>query len=385
MTGSLQEKGGKYYAVLNMKEQNGKRKQKWISTKLPIKGNKKRAEKILRDLLKEYEDNPCPAVKEKVYLSEFLQSWLDVTKPDLQTTTYDGYVHILSKHIKPYFADKKSLLHELKAHDLSLYYSEKVASGLNPNTVLKHHGIIRTALQYAVDSSLIQTNIADAAKKPKRRKFTASYYNSEELNALFQATSGTVIEIVVLLTAYYGLRRSEVLGLKWDNIDFRNQSISIFHKVVRTFNENGKLAFSAEDEMKTTSSRRTFPLNDDLIERLQEQKNNQLENMRVAGKEYSVDYQDYVCVDALGCLLKPDFISHKFRKILESHNLRKIRFHDLRHSCATLLLHLGFDMKAIQEWLGHATMQTTANLYTHVDFSKKSEMLQTVSSQLILG
>ena len=273
-------------------------------------------------------------------------------------------------------------MQDLKAYDIKKYYSSKISEGLSPNTVIKHHGVIRTSLQYAVKSKLIKENVADLADKPKKQKFIGGYYNQDELNLLFEKAKDSSIETVVLLTAYYGLRRSEVLGLKWENIDFNNNIISICHKVVRKFDDDGKLTFSQEDELKSKSSYRMLPLDKDISNHLLTLKRKQTVNMSLFGDCYCRDFIDYICVDAMGGLLKPDYITHKFKKVLKQNNLRKIRFHDLRHSCATLLLALGFDMKSIQEWLGHANLQTTANIYAHVDFSKKNEMLDTVSAKL---
>lgn len=381
-SGSLQEKNGFYYAVLNLKDDTGKRKQKWIGTELPIRGNKKRAEKILRELLEQYDNNDITSTSKKILFTKFIQMWMDINKAKLQTTTYDGYVHIFNKHIKPYFNELGIFLQDVKPVHIQKYYNDKQNEGLSPNTVIKHHGIIRTAMQYAVKNKIIKENIVDFVDKPKKQKFTGGYYNQDELNSLFKICKGESIDTVILLTAYYGLRRSEVLGLQWNAIDFVNKSISIQHKCVRSFDEEGKVTFSLEDELKSKSSYRTLPLGDEIAEHLQRVKAQQEQNKKLCKDCYCKDYTNYICVDALGQLLKPDYITHKFMKVLKHNNLRKIRFHDLRHSCATLLLSLGFSMKEIQEWLGHANLQTTANIYAHVDFNKKVNMINTVSSSL---
>lgn len=384
-TASLQEKNGKYHIVINTKE-DGKRKQKWVATGLDIKGNKKQAEKMLRDILYEIDANDGvyakPKVVKEILFSEYMQVWCDEHKEELQTTTKDAYQHMLDKHIKPYFETSGVLLGAITADHLESYYDDKVEDGLGQNTVLKHHSLIRTALKHALYEKLIPENPADSARKPKKKKFTGSYFNIDELNRLFTYVKGDKMEVVVLLTVYYGLRRSEVLGLRWSSVDFINNVISIEHKVVRTSDEEGRTTISKEDNLKSRSSYRSLPLLSDLARFLQELKQQQLENQALYPDRYNVNNSDYVCLDKYGEIIKPDYVTHRFEKLILDNGLRKIRFHDLRHSCATLLLSLGFDMKSIQEWLGHANIQTTANIYAHVDFTKKNEMIAKVNDNL---
>ena len=386
-TASLQEKNGKFHVVINTKV-NGKRKQKWVATGLTLdgKGNKKLAEKAMREILTEFEANGevfnQPKIKSGILFSDFLQSWCDEHKPELQTTTVDGYQHMLDKHIKPYFEGMSLKLEDILVDTIEEYYDDKMEEGLSQNTVLKHHSLIRTALNYAVKEKAIKENPADIAKKPKKKKFKGSYFNLDELNQLFQVSKGNVLEPIILLTVYYGLRRSEVLGLKWSNIDFKNNLISVAHKVVRTKGDDGKTTIAKEDRLKSSSSYRTMPLMDDLSRYLQELKQTQKEQRQANPDKYNLENIDYVCLDELGEIIKPDYIAYHFEKLILENGLSRIRFHDLRHSCATLLLSLGFDMKSIQEWLGHANIQTTANIYAHVDFAKKNEMITRVNESL---
>lgn len=384
-TASLQEKNGKYHIVINTRE-SGVRKQKWISTKLDIKGNKKQAEKMMRDILAEIEENGGvyvkPKIKNDINFSEYLQIWFDERKEELQTTTNDSYQHMLDKHIKPYFEKEKISLGGLSSEQLEAYYDFKISEGLGKNTILKHHALIRTALKDAVLNKFITENIASSTKRPKKKKFTAGFYNIEELNKLFSVIKGDKLEIVILLTVYYGLRRSEALGMRWSNIDFINNRIPVKHKVVRTKDDEGRMTVSKEDGTKTDASERTMPLHKDLVEYLNRLKTIQAENKAKYKEKYRDEDSDYICVDKYGKIFNPDEVTHHFSKIIAKNGLREIRFHDLRHSCATLLLHLGYDLKFVQEWLGHANIQTTANIYSHVDMSKKSEMMDRVGNEL---
>ena len=217
---------------------------------------------------------------------------------------------------------------------------------------------------------LIPSNPADKVERPKKGRYVGSFYDTNEVQKLFEAAKGTHMEIPVFLGAFYGLRRSEVLGLRWDAVDFTNNTLTIKHTVT-SFSLDGKKVQVAQDTTKTKSSMRTLPLVPAFRERLLALRDEQDEHMRVCGRCYNRNYLDYICVDEMGTLLSPNYVSSAFSKLLEKHGLRHIRFHDLRHSCASLLLANGVPMKQIQEWLGHSDFSTTANIYAHLDYSSK--------------
>ena len=187
---------------------------------------------------------------------------------------------------------------------------------------------------------------------------------------MLEVSRGTKLEIPILLGAFYGLRRSEVIGLKWDAVDFERDTITVKHTVT-SCELDGKLILVASDTTKTKSSLRTLPLVPFVKERLLALKEEQKENRRLCGRSYIKDYIGYVCVNEIGDLIKPHYVTDRFPKLLQANGLRPIRFHDLRHSCASLLLANGVPMKQIQEWLGHSDFSTTANIYAHLDYSSK--------------
>ena len=170
------------------------------------------------------------------------------------------------------------------------------------------------------------------------------------------------------ITAYYGLRRSEVLVLRWSAIDMEHKTISIRHKVIEA-EVDGKFVPRCEDVLKTKSSFRTLPLNPAVGIILLEEKEKQEMYRRLFKKSYCRDYLDYICVDQCGKLLRPNYVTEHFPWLIEKYGLRKVRFHDLRHTCASLLLSNGISMKQIQIWLGHSTFSTTADIYAHLDYS----------------
>lgn len=207
----------------------------------------------------------------------------------------------------------------------------------------------------------------------------AAFYSREELAALFEAAKDDSMSVVIQLAAYYGLRRSEVLGIRWSAVDFERGTISINHKVTEG-KVDGKETLFTEDKLKTKSSFRTLPLIPVVRELLLEQKEKQERFRALFKKSYCTDYLDYVCVDEMGQLFRPNYVTDHFKLLLHRHGLRHIRFHDLRHSCASLLLSQGIAMKQIQDWLGHSTFATTADIYSHLDFNSKQESAEAISA-----
>ena len=225
-------------------------------------------------------------------------------------------------------------------------------------------------VDYAVKLDLISSNPADKIERPKKERFMANFYDADEVNRLFEISKGTKLEIPILFGAFYGMRRSETLGMKWDAIDFERDTITIRHTLT-TVALDGKRITVAEDRTKNKSSMRTLPLVPFVKERLLELKAEQEENRRLCGRSYVKDYTGYVCINEIGDIIKPNYVSCGFPKLLEEHGLRRVRYHDLRHSCASLLLANGVPMKQIQEWLGHSDFSTTANIYAHLEYSSK--------------
>ena len=180
------------------------------------------------------------------------------------------------------------------------------------------------------------------------------FLNREEANALLKAFEGNALHEIVFVTLYYGLRRSEALGLKWSAIDFENNTLTIEHTVVKGS------TIEAKDRAKTQGSAATFDLISAVKEVLLNLKDKQAEYRRLFGSEY---YQsDYVFVREDGKPFRPDCLTRSFQRVLKAHNLKPMRYHDLRHSTASMLYDMGWDIKAIQTWLRHADIETTVNL-----------------------
>ena len=174
-----------------------------------------------------------------------------------------------------------------------------------------------------------------------------------------------------MITAFYGLRRSEVLGLQWDSFDFENKTITIKHTITITNTDGNNRKIEGKDRTKNKSSYRTLPLFDDIANMLLDAKEKQQSFKKAFGNSYNKKYLNYVFVKPDGNIVRPDYVTQHFSILLDKNNMRHIRFHDLRHSCASLLLAKGIPMKSIQEWLGHSNFSTTANLYAHLDTNSK--------------
>ena len=394
VAGHLREKRGIYYMILSYTNENGERVTPTKSTGLPVKGNKKRAEAMLNEWRKS-EDLALKKRKangslkkldpnQEILFTKFMLDWLDMMKNSVEVTTYAAYAMGIKSKINPYFDARfpTLTLSQLTPKHIQDYYAwEMNENNVSANTVIHRHANIRKALQYAFKTGLIDINPADRIERPKKVKYVGSTYNDQELEQLFAVTKGDLIELPVMLAAFYGLRRSEVLGLKWDAIDFEKKTITIKHTVTQT-TLDGKSVIIEKDRTKTKSSYRTLPLVKPFEDALLRKRAEQAENRRLCGKCYDKSHLDYINVNEMGKLITPGFLTQHFPLVLERNGMKKIRFHDLRHSCASLLYSNGVALKDIQEWLGHSDISTTSNIYTHLDYSSKVASANAILSLL---
>ena len=384
VAGHLTLKNGRYYAVLNYIDAGGQRKTKWISLGLPEKGNKRKAEAELARLRAEFEPpKEVGNLSSDMLFADYLLEWLEIAKGRLAVATYSSYAAMIKKPVGPYFRQRNLTLRELEARHLQMFYSEMLRK-VKPNTVIHYHAIIHSALKYAVKTDMLVQNVADKVDRPKKNSFQPVFLSTEEMQKMFEALRGTKLELPVLVAAFYGFRRGEVLGLKWDAIDFERGTISVI-RTVTTITVDGKQTEIEQQSAKTKSSLRTLPLIGSFREYFLQVKEAQELNKQVCGNCYNHEYDGFVFVDELGERMRANYLTSAFPKFLESHGLRRMRFHDLRHSCASLLLANGVPLKHIQEWLGHSDFTTTANIYAHLDYSSKIISAQAMETGLALG
>ena len=346
ITAYLTIKNKTYYTVLTYYV-DGIRKQKWVSTGFKENESKRKAEKKLIQIRDEFKNKletitttSTEDKKVQISFSDFMIKWLEMIKHQVEESTYTGYKRQIEGRTKKYFTEHPIMLDELKPVHILDFYNWLYSEGLKGTTVTKYHANIRKALDYAVKTDLILTNPAIKVGRPQQEQFIADFYSEDELNTLFKIVKGTQLEVIVYLTAFYGLRRSEVLGIKWSAIDFVNKTITISHKVVTVTDESKenktKTKTITKSKTKNKSSYRTLPLFKEIEDLLLYTRKMQEYYMSIFKDSYNKQYMDFVCVDELGNLRKPDYVSHKFKDILRKNKLREIRFHDLRHSCRNI-------------------------------------------------
>ena len=332
VSGRLTEKNGYFYIVLSYKGPDGKRVQKWQGTGLPVKGNKKKAEDLLRQARHSFTP-PAPDrstdLSPDMLFSDYMLYWLKIIRTSVEPTTWSSYCFNVKDHIVPYFEPTGITLGGLKASHIQSFYLHELET-LKATSVIKQHANMHKALKYAVKLDLIPGNPVDKVERPKLQKYMASYYTAQEMEELFQAARGSRLELIILFAAFYGLRRSEVLGLRWDAIDFEAGTLTIRH-IVTSANIEGKHILIQADRAKTSSSLRTLPLVEGFAQRLRALKEQQKYNEKLCGNCYNQKFKGYLFVDEMGNLILPNTVTDNFAQLLKEHGLRKIRFHDLRH------------------------------------------------------
>ena len=333
IAGHLQIKNDNYYMVLNYTDANGKRRQPWIPTGLPAKGNKRRAEKLLLDTRKSFVPPVVSKENEDIssdmLFADYMELWLEIIRSSVEKTTFSSYTQMVKGKIAPYFRNTGLTLDGIQAKHIQSFYLHELKT-VSPGTVIHYHANIHKALKYAVKMDLIPFNPADKVERPKKQRYIADYYRQEELERLLEASKDHPYSLLIQMTAFYGLRRSEALGLKWDAIDFERDTITIKH-IVTNAKIDGKSEIVCADRAKTKSSLRSLPLVSNIREKLLALREQQKENRRVCGNCYSKKYDGYVFVDAMGNIFNPRSVTANFSKLLEQNGLRHIRFHDLRH------------------------------------------------------
>ncbi len=395
----------------------GKRKDKSFPTKLPVRGNKTKAKNMSEQILMDFEipdedlfvatlveDTSAEMKKtisieisedaldkitltdltkeqiENLLFADYLKLYLPYTrkrKKPIEDTTYASYEGNIKSPVGPYFREQGIKLKDLDARDIQEFYDIQLQR-VTANTVIHYHAIIRLALTFARKNGWISENPIDEVDKPEKNHYVGKFYSADELSKVFKLTKDTNLEVPVLMGGFYGLRRSECVGLRWSAIDLTNNVFYINHTVT-TPRVNGKLKIVAKDRAKTKSSLRAMPLDMAVKERLLVIKERQEMYRKKFKRSYNKDWLDYVMVDELGGLIMPNYVTSAFKRVLTKNDLRPIRFHDLRHTSASLLLNNGVQLKDIQMWLGHSDFATTANIYAHLDASSKTTSLAAIA------
>lgn len=281
----------------------------------------------------------------------------------------------IDKHIAPFFREKGVTVKGITSKDIQAYYDAKAAEGQSANSIIKHNVIIAGALKEAKRQKLIRDNPAEDAILPRKEHFEGKAYSVNESLKLLSVLDDEPIKPAVILGLLYGLRRSEVCGLRWQDIDFDSGTMQICNTVVRS------KTLIEHERTKSRKSRRTLILIDDTIPYLKALKAEQ-EEYRSRCINHDPDPQGHVCTGRRGKPFSPDYVSHGFNSLLKRHGLPHIRFHELRHTAGSLLLNNGMSVKQIAEYLGHEKVSTTLDIYTHIDFEGKRATAQAMGNIL---
>ena len=362
ITGKPHVRRGNWYLRAEYYMKDGERKQLEKATALPERGNKRKAEVLNENWIGELSQTLL--LEQTVPDISFLDSmrdWLQTIKSyKVRPGTLKIYEYSFERHMCNYVGFIGIRLSEVTPKLLQNYINSLYKAGLSPCTIKKHHSLLKQYLEYEYKLEEIPKNPADFVELPTQ-KHPHSYvtYSPEQLKKLFQLFCGDPIQSAVHITAFYGLRRSEICGLRWKDIDFTNLQIHICHTAIMS---EGKVHYV--DDTKSRSSNRFLPITDGMkgyLEGIQE------EQQHYKG-ELGGGYSDsgYVCQWPTGKPVDPQYVSRHFHEVLEKSDLPMLRFHDLRHSAATIMHEEGADLKDIQQWLGHADLSTTANIYTHI-------------------
>jgi integrase len=295
---------------------------------------------------------------ENITIGEYLDVWLKGSVyGSVRQSTYDRDTNLVNNHIKPVLGSLK--LKKLNSAHVQNFYRNRLDTGLSASTVRKIHDILRRGLAQAVDWHLTQRNVADVVKPPRPVPKEIVALSTDETRRLLDAAAEDRLEALYVLAVHTGMRQGEMLALRWQDVDIENAVLSVRRTLTR---RGGKVAFG---EPKTKKSRRSIRLTLQAVDALRAHLERQLRDMEILGDHYQD--QGLIFTTDTGAPINPSNLRQRsFTPLLKRAGLPHMRFHDLRHTCATLLLSRGVHPKFVQELLGHATIAITLDTYSHV-------------------
>ncbi|MGO9056951.1 MAG: tyrosine-type recombinase/integrase [Candidatus Binataceae bacterium] len=317
------------------------------------------AQEVQDQLLKARADKVAglPVVVERQTVAQFLADWLENSvKPSVRPLTHEQYRQHVKLYLAPLLGHQR--LAKLAPQHVRQFLNRKLQDGLSPRTVQLSLVILRRALGQAVKDGLVGRNVATLVDPPRWRRPEIMPWEPSEATRFLEAITGERLETAYLVALSLGLRRGEVLGLRWQDVDLAEKSITICQALARV---GGRLRFI---EPKSLQSRRTIPLHDGLVAALRAHRRRQLEQRLSAGSQW-VD-SGLLFTTGKGTPLEPRALNEDFDRIVAKVNLRRVRLHDLRHACASFLLAQGVHPRVVMEFLGHSQISLTMNTYSHV-------------------
>jgi len=356
MRGHITQRSKGTYSIkisLGKDPATGKYKSQWFT----VKGSKKDTEKRLSELLHQI-DTGAFMKPGKTTVADYLARWLvDYAKPNLSPRSYERYAGIIRQHLIPDFGSIQ--LSQLRPEHLQKHYSARLKGGLSARTIRYHHALIHIALQTAVKWGLVGRNVADAVAPPKFKRSQMQIWNENEVNQFLEAVKDTEYHALFYTALFTGMRRSELLALRWQDIDFIYSQIYVSRSLHHL--KDGSYVFT---QPKSERSRRTIALPPSAILVLNEyHKAKEADNLLLG---MTLNDSDLVFSHYEGKPLRPNTITYAWARIAARAGVRVIRLHDARHTHASLMLKQGIHPKVVQERLGHASIQMTLDTYSHV-------------------
>jgi len=321
----------------------------------------------LREFLS-HREQERQAPHHQLTLSEWLEYWMDtIVRPNRAETTVYAYQKIIDNHLGPVLGDKPLL--KLTPKDVQQYYTRvQRENGLSSNTMRRHHDLLSSSLRAAVRQEMLLVSPMDRVEPPRSKLYEADFYNPEELKQLYNLLPGHRLELPVKLAGSLGLRREEICGLKWENVNFQRQVIYI---------REARTAFGAtivQKETKNRASVRTLYIPDEILTLLTAELARQ--------KAELPDASGHVVLDHKGLPYSPNALSLAFTRFVRVNSLPRVTLHGLRHSFATIASFQGVSLFDIGKALGHSTPATTGRIYTHLIDRTHEDTLMRVSDAL---
>jgi integrase len=380
--GTIAQKGNRYYPVADLgRDESGRRRRQWH----PGHGSEREAQQALTDILHRLDTNTYVAPSRLTVTSFLINEWLPTIRTSIRHTTWDSYSRTIALHITPHVGNLP--LQALTPARINRLYSDLLDGGrlnrgggaLSPKTVRNVHVILRKSLGDAVRWGLLQRNVAEYADPPKLRaagNIEMKTWTPDQVRAFLETTSSDRLHAAFLLAATTGMRRGEVLGLRWQDVDLDARRLAVRQTLV-------SVAYSMEfSTPKTQRSRRSIPLDGRTAAALQFHCKQQDRERHLFGPDYIEN--DLVFRMEDGRPVQPDSFSQFFEKLLRQSGLPRIRFHDLRHTYATVSLQAGVPAKVVSDRLGHATVAFTLDVYSHAVPGLQEEAADKVAA-LIFG
>lgn len=320
-----------------------------------VKGTKKEATALMRKMMVDM-DNGMAVRKSNKKISDWLDEWLELYLPNIEETTRIGYKTKIKNYIKPALGD--IYVQSLRTQHVQKMVNDMIARGLSPKNIRDTYNNINAAMKKALVLRMIPFNPCEGVVLPKLKKYKADVYDVNMMHHILDIAKDTDMYLPLLLCTTAGLRRGELLALRWEDIDFHKKLLKIRRNMVR-----------GEDDYiikapKSEAGIRDICVGDEVIAYLNKEKIRYMTDMMAYGR----GFQDlgFVIRQEDGSPIRPDSMTRKWRRFLEANSLPSIRFHDLRHSNATALIQAGVNPRVVQQRLGHSDVQITLNTYTHV-------------------